>query len=237
MAYCYRCGVKLEEGAVECPLCGTPVPEDARPTHPGPWPADDAGDRANYTRRPGAARTLATQVLLVVFMTPALVMLAITLVIPAATQWTGYILVTLMGVWAMATIPLVVYKRPFLIVAGELVAIIGMMVALDMLGGGLSWSLVIGVPVVILASTVAILVTITIVRMRERGANAAAVIITGIGVLAFGLDLIISGYLTGTVRPSWSVVVLAALSPVAGFLAYYHRSLRRRVPFGRRFHV
>ena len=28
MPYCYKCGVKLENGARVCPLCGTIIPED-----------------------------------------------------------------------------------------------------------------------------------------------------------------------------------------------------------------
>ena len=237
MPYCYRCGVKLEDEALSCPLCGANVPEDARPAPSGPWPHDDAGDSANYPATPGAKRLLARQILLVVFMTPTLMLAALALLLPEAGGWVAYGIVGLVAVWAVSTVPLIAWRHPVLIAVSEVALVIAALVLLDALDGGLSWSLVIGVPIIVLGSVTALVVTVTILRMSERGANVAATIIAGIAAFLVGLDMIISGYLTGRLMPGWSLVVVAALSPVGGFLVYYHRSLRKKMPLGRRFHV
>ena len=236
MPYCYRCGVKLEDDALSCPLCGAVVPEDSVPSGRC-WPVDDAGERSNYARQPGAARILARQILLVVFMTPVLALLSIRAIAPDTAGWLGYVLVSLVGIWALSTIPLVAWRNPATIVVGEIVTTIGVMAGLDLLGGELTWSFEIGVPIVVLVSVVSTLVTLWIVRLRERGANVASIILAAIAVICVGLDVIVSSYVHGTPAPGWSMVVVAALSPVAAFLAYYHRSLRVRVPLGRRFHA
>ena len=237
MPYCYRCGVKLEDEAISCPLCGASVPEDARPEPREPWPRDDAGDRANYPTTSGTKQLLARQILLVVFMTPALTLAVLGLLLPQTGTWIIYSIAALTAVWAVSTVPLIAWRHPVFIGASEVALSIGGLVLLDALDGGLSWSLVIGVPVIVLASATAFVVTLAIVRMSERGANVAATIIAGIAVFVVGLDIITSGYLTGSYLPGWSLVVVAALSPVGGFLIYYHKSLRKRIPLGRRFHV
>ncbi len=237
MPYCYRCGVKLEDQAVACPLCGTRVPEDARTTPQGPWPEDDAGGRANYPATPGVKRLLARQILFVVFMTPTLTLAVLGLLLPDTGMWIVYSIVGLVSVWAISTVPLIAWSRPVVIALSEIGLVIAGLVLLDALGGTLSWSLVIGVPIIVLAAGTALGVIVSVMRMSERGANVAAAIIAGTGVFVVGLDMIISAYLTGRPIPGWSLVVVAALSPVGGFLVYYHRSLRKRMPLGRRFHV
>ncbi|MFP4643731.1 MAG: DUF6320 domain-containing protein [Spirochaetales bacterium] len=237
MAYCYRCGVKLEDDATSCPLCGASVPDDARPAPREPWPRNDAGDTANYPTTLDARRLLAKQILLVVFITPALTLAVLGLLLPQTGSWIVYSIAALTVVWAFSTLPLVAWGRPILIAASEVGVAIGGLVLFDALDGDLSWSLVIGVPVVVLAGATASVVTVAIMRMSEHGANVAATIIAGVAVVVVGLDMITGCYLTGSLVPGWSLVVVAALSPVGGFLIYYHRSLRKRIPLGRRFHV
>lgn len=247
MKYCYRCGVKLAESARECPLCGTAVPEDSQEQERGagesntaryrdkPWPPDDAGAAAHYPIQPGAARLFARQILLVVFMTPALAIIAISFVAPGSIEWLGYALAGLVAVWAVTTVPLAAYGHPWLIVGLEIAVVIALMVVVDLFSPPLSWSLDIGLPIVALSAGVSFGVTLSIVHMRERKANVAAVILSGVALSGLGLDLIISNYRGSA--PGWSFVGIAALFPVICFLVYYHRSLRRRVPLGRRFHL
>ena len=58
--------------------------------------------------------------------------------------------------------------------------------------------------------------------MKKKGANLAAFILFGVGILNLGLDLIIMSTLQGKVTITWSLFVLVPTAIVGGFLLYLH---------------
>ena len=96
--YCVKCGVKLQDGVKECPLCRTPVwnPEPA---------AAESGYPDHYPRTHRESTLPTAIALTVVCVTAALVILIVCLKLYGALNWGGYAIGGIALFYVVAVLP------------------------------------------------------------------------------------------------------------------------------------
>ena len=109
--YCVYCGVKLQEGAKECPLCRTPV---------AIAPAPGAEEKALYSDRMPEKEKRNGVVLVVWMVTTVIIAVCLGCLIfclrtRGEAAWSGYVLMTAGLVWMMLLFPLLFRRyRPMI---------------------------------------------------------------------------------------------------------------------------
>lgn len=98
--YCVKCGVRLQDGAGSCPLCGTPAwdpdnREKAVPAFP-----------SNMPPSPGSFRETAAFVLTVLTMAACFAMLLVEKNVQSSTAWAGYAILGTIVLFIAAVLPL-----------------------------------------------------------------------------------------------------------------------------------
>ena len=239
MPYCSRCGGEVDDHVEDCPLCDTPIQKLDKPDPAtGRYPQDDLNPNSSADLPTGFGRTLAFQIISILFITPFLIVLATSLIAETWPAWAGFALVGLAAAWIIVATPILLSRYPIAIVLSLFVTTTVTLLAVDLMEGqGLEWFLVVGFPVLVLVLVTSIAVVIASTMVREKGTNIASFVLLGIVVLCVGLDGIASLYQTGGLALGWSIIVAVALTPVAAFLLYFHYGIRERIDIKKTFHI
>ena len=156
--YCVYCGVKLQEGAAECPLCHTPV------MLPGRQESEQRAlypDRLPEEERHG--RTLLVWLLTMVMLGVALACLILCLHKYHEVSWSGYVMMSLALAWVWVLLPLLFPRfRPMIFLPIDFACIGGYLLYICVKTGG-RWFLSFAFPVTMIAA----LLTLTGVAMMR----------------------------------------------------------------------
>ena len=140
--YCVYCGVKLQDGAKECPLCHTPVVC---------VPMPDTESRSLYSDRLPAeeknGRTLVIWLLTTVMAAVCLGCLIFCLRTLHAVAWSGYVLMSAALIWITLLFPLLFRRyRPMIFLPVDFVCLAGFLLYIC-LKNGENWFLSFAFPV------------------------------------------------------------------------------------------
>ncbi len=236
MPYCSRCGVEVDNDVVNCPLCNTPIQhfEETGPAE-SRYPADDVEPRPRIGDR--GRRRILWEVLTLLYAIGVIVVVGSDLRVDAAVDWSLYPTISIVFAWICTTLLIFFRKQPATIVIGTIVSTIAFLAATDLVDGKIEWFFPLGLPILALFVIISGIISVATIRAKERGLNVVAFVLIGIAVFCFGVDLLVSLYLTATVDFTWSIVVLLTLIPVAIILLFLHYRLRNRFDLKRVFHL
>ncbi len=224
--YCYRCGVRLEEGSRVCPLCRTPVPETAEAekacTYPDRQPAEEHRGRCLLAGLMTAALAAA-----------CLGCLIFCLRTLGRVDWSGVVMLSCALVWVCAVLPLF-FRRflPLVFVPVDFACLCGFLLYVCAFTGG-RWFLSFAFPV---AGLVGLLTTVYIVLFRNL--RQGRILTLGILLMVTGASFMLVEYLLhitfATPMFVWSlycVIVFGALGLyllLAGLIPPLGDHLRRK---------
>ncbi len=239
MPYCSECGVELEKSAHSCPLCGTRVHSHTPPPGEEQGYADSDDIEDFVAQRPSDyGRRLAVQILTVVCVTPALITAVVDWMISGRLTWSLYVCVAMAAAWVYSVVPVFFYRKLLWILVICILMTGVLMWAVDMLDERAAWFWDIGMPLMAVIVVVTSLVTGASLLSRRRGANIAAFVLFGLIGLSMAVDGISKRYMDlNAPLLSWSLIVAAALGPVAIFLLYYHHVLAREINLRKQLHL
>ena len=241
MPYCPRCGVETDPSVNACPLCSTTIPpfKDLGPGEPT-WPAGNHPASAHNlakTYPTGPQRRLrALLVLVAVLATAALANLSSDLFTTGAFTWSRYPLLSLGYCFFLVSSLFSWYRRP-LVWGGCWAVLTALFLALiDLASGRLSWSLDLGLPLVVVTFGLIFLGAGFLTWTRHRGYNvfAMAALFTTVELLT--IDILVSHWVLGFWSLGWSLVTALVLLPVAFFFSFLHYALRCTPDLRRTFH-
>ncbi|MBD3193029.1 MAG: hypothetical protein GF308_20500 [Candidatus Heimdallarchaeota archaeon] len=236
MPYCSRCGVEVEPTVEKCPLCGTPIQqlEDEPPLFQKKYP-DALPEKPKQERTAQQKRMLALEIVSISLALPLLIVLGINLIANKTVSWSLYPISALILIWILTAIPLLIPKRPIIIIPGEVIAVAAFLVIVDYLPNNqIDWYLNLALPTIALLGVIVTAIVLGARRVKEHGFLIAAMILAGVGLINLGLDLIIMSYVRGKVSIVWSPFVLIPTFLIAGGLLYFHFRLRKKVNLERR---
>jgi hypothetical protein len=223
MPRCPRCEVDLAPDAANCPLCGAVIDPSRALSFEGLL---EQGEGERLTE--GERRKLAAELLSVSILIPAVAVSAVNLLLSHAITWGLYPLLSLALGWVLIAAAIGIFGRKPGALVLPAIAVILFLPGLDLANGRLSWSLSIGIPIVLIVEAVTALVALASLKSARRGANVPAFIILGVILVCLGVESTVDLAVSGSIRLAWSAVVAFALAPIALFLFYLHHRLSTR---------
>lgn len=227
MSYCVNCGVELEHGAKECPLCNTPVinpkelekmMQDAFPTKKG---------QVETVKRKDMGILLTVMVL-----ATAITCGMLNTMVFKGNMWSLPV-IGVCGVLWVVMIPFVIYTKQSLYATFlfDGVAVGAYLYLLTFLTKSDRWFFLLGAPVVILITITIELIVLILKKVPRSFLLGAITFVTAIAVDCVGIEIIIDLYRTGRISISWSAVVLtvAAILDVLFITMISHSRLRDAV--------
>lgn len=244
MKFCPRCGVSLAESSSHCPLCGSagvpgkPESADAGGVrYPEPPRHSEApagpGDELSASDR----RRVAVELLSVAFGIALVVTLLVDLFVNRSLTWSRYASVSIAGAWLVGAMPLILYRRPWIVFAVLAPSLFLLVFLLDAFDGRLEWFLGYGLPIVACFEAALAAAAALVGVQKRKGLNVLAVVLCAAAFLCFGIETTVDLNRLGSLSYDWSVVVSLALIPTAAILFYLHYRIVNRASLRKLFRL
>lgn len=234
MSYCVNCGVKLDDSAKSCALCGTPVinPNELI----SPEKADSPFPREKGQVEVVKRRDLAI-LLTVVLISTAVGCGVLNFLFYNGFPWSLAIIGACIILWVFF-IPAMLVTRipPYVTILLDGLIVCGYLFTLTFMTQHDQWFLYLGLPI---ASLVTILIEITTVLVRKVSSqflNVALYFFIMIAVLCMGIEVFIRLYVGSAFALTWSAVVLTVCLIIIIALITTISKKRLRNAVRRRFH-
>jgi hypothetical protein len=243
MLLCPNCGVELADSSRSCPLCRTVL-------HPSSLPsaARSAEDPSTYPAKaqdPEDFEALSADEKLKIFIEiysvcsgiACFVVLAVELMLSKRIWWSAYPVVSVGFAWVLVCVPIILRRRPWLIVAILAPTAAAFVLAIDFLTSGVSWFLPVGLPIVLVIEATALACVTLSVASKRKGLNIIALGLSGVAVICVGIETVLSLNYAHRFMVSWSAVVATAALPIAGLLFYLHYRITNRASLKKLFRL
>ncbi len=236
MPYCPHCGVELDSGSKECPLCRTPLPKIGTV----PVILEDYPEREHRLHHPrrhltNRERVGALNFTALIILIPFTTLLSTDLLLNGQISWSVYPLASFISVLAIVACALFI-RGPWLLLGSFLLNALITSLVLHLASGTLEsffrWSL----PITLTAALVIMTSIIYGVKANSRGLNIAGAALWAVAVFSLLLDGIIS-YNTGSGRlvQGWSIITGSVLFPLGSLFLYIHYRFGGRISLSRYF--
>ncbi|HUI91713.1 MAG TPA: hypothetical protein VLX68_05635 [Chitinivibrionales bacterium] len=233
MPYCSRCGVEVGDSVRQCPLCQAPIqqldaPEKPRErAYPPPRaPSDGPG---------GPWRILSWEIASAVCSAAVCSVGAIDLLKNGRFTWSVYPLWGIAVTWVYLTLAFFFIKRPWIALSGWIASTALFVYVLNTVTGTLDSFFPLGLPLTLEAGAAAALALVVFARIKPVTYLVGSVLAI-IALLCVGLDYTIGGFLRQN-KFGWSVIVVSAIVPLEGLLAFHRFFLSKRIDLKRLFHL
>lgn len=211
--YCVYCGVKLQEGAEECPLCHTPVTAELL--------AEKKGQSAYSDRYPREEKRAAKYVTLglvtIIMAAVGLGCLIFCLKSLGQAGWSGYVSMSLALLWVLFVLPLLFPRwRPMIFLPVDFACLAGFLLYICWKTGG-NWFLSFAFPV----TGIAAVLTLAGVAMM-RYIVAGRLRLMSLLLIAIGLSFMLVEFFQhitfGTPMFVWSLYCVSVVCLIGVFL-------------------
>lgn len=205
MSYCVNCGVELGKDLKDCPLCNTPV------YHPGAQAKED--EQPVFPKEKGMAEPIRKQdvglLITVITVVTALTCVVLNLLAYDSYPWSVSIVGACALLWVVlipATIPLKFPVYIYLLLDGVMISVYLFM--LTYMTADRVWFWRLGLPFMILLTLIAEVFAFCVKKVAKGFLPVALYIITSIGVICMGLEILIDYMLLRKVTLTWAAIVL-----------------------------
>jgi hypothetical protein len=241
MTCCRNCKVELDLTMNFCPLCGEPV--SARES--------DQKDHMEFRRSEQEKkiisqykeltnkqrRKLFWELSAIIIVSGVIVSVIINLVMNRGITWSKYPAVIGAALFLDITFLAFWQHRVYLLLTGSFISTSALLMVLESFNKDMSWSLSLGVPL-LLAAFLITFGLISLIRFSsQRGLNLIAYTLLAIGLLTMCIEGIITLNTINRLTFQWSLIVLACILPVTGILLFIHYRLKKVTDLRRFFHI
>jgi hypothetical protein len=235
MVICKNCGVELEAGMENCPLCGQPA-NGATGT---------IRSSVSYPRQltPQTSRMTAPQkkftweIISLVLLSAIVATFIIDFIINRKMTWSEYPAAISLIIFSYVSLLAFWQQRLLLQLSVGFVLSSASIILIDAVTAGVNWALALGLPI-LLAINLIVILLITIIRTAKyKGVNLLAWAFMGAGILCVCIEGILSYYRKGSINLMWSIIVGGSVVPVALVLVFVHFRLKRGRNLKRTFHI
>ena len=205
MSYCVNCGVELEQGVKECPLCNTPVIN--------PRELEKIMQEGSFPTKKGQVETVKRKdmgiLITVMVLATAFTCGMLNALVFSVNLWSLPVIGVCAVFWVLL-IPFVIYTRLpiYLTILMDGAAVGAYLYLLTFLTKSDRWFLGLGAPITILITVVAELVTVCFCKLPKSFLTGALYCVSSVAVVCVGIEILIDLYVSGAIALSWSAVVL-----------------------------
>ncbi len=230
MSYCVNCGVELEKGCPECPLCDTPVIN--------PRETNDSAQKTVYPENIIIPKSLSKKFFVFVLSLVMLIPNLILIVLNAFVFESGvvkYIVGGFCVAWIWFLFPLLWKKQiPVISLGIDAVALLVYLNIFKIYGDDNGWFNSIVLPVVIALWAICNLFIFWLKKPRSKPLIAIAVL-GAINVMSFVIEICMNMFYNGKLQITVSLVMTACCVSLMIFFAFLEKSRRLKAWVSRKF--
>ncbi len=243
MNKCENCGVLVEEGLDECPLCGEPVTEQRRQER------EAASERENVLR-PGAevpqeneatvrsAKIWLFEMVSLVAFTAGIIIFAADLGPDFELTWSLYPLLAIGFVYVFTAALIGFIRVPGILLVLETAVVAGFLLLLDLVIAASGWFMSLALPITILVAVLIGASSLTISKLRLNTLQGVAVIFLASGIGSVGLEFAINRARNSEPIVSWSLIAFACTLSLFVLVLFINKRLQERhSEFRKVFHL
>lgn len=221
MSYCVNCGVELEKGCLECPLCDTPVIN--------PREKNSADDKPVYPENITIPKSLSKKywvfVISLAMLIPNLVMLILNVLIFKSTV-VPYVTGGFTVAWVWFLFPFLWKKTmPMLLLAIDALALMAYLYSFHALSGYTGWFESIAMPIVIAMWAIGNIFIFMFKRVKSKSIRTVAVL-GAINIMSFVTEICINMFIIGKLQIPVSLVMTACCVSLMIFFVFVAKSKR-----------
>ena len=232
MNLCINCGVELEEGLKQCPLCGKNQGD----------PADVKVDTSNYPSdiihlHKTETRKHIWELTGIIAFSGIAVCTIVDLVIGKGIKWSLFADVSIISAWSILTFILLKIRKPWILITGLSATVLLMLLMFDLISAKADWFIPVGLPITLAAVFFVCLVVILYQYTRFKGFNILAIIFLSVGGFCILTEVILDKYVKGLIDLRWSLLAAVSILPIALVLFYVHYRMKKGNKLDSFFHI
>ena len=224
MPICRNCGVVIEEGLERCPLCLAPLGRVSEQCEGTSLPTGEARSVVEVSKPLTPLRLW--EIVSLFAGTSTVVVFVADFVYSMSITWARYPLVSIIFLWTAGSLLILFRRHRLLLLVTETAALLIFFLALDLLMPTEPWFLYLALPLTVLAAILISGIAVITRGLRHRVFAILAVILLSAGLFLLGLETVLSLYLAGAFRLSWSLLVFGCIVPLVGLLFYIQYRLK-----------
>ena len=233
MPICNHCGVEIENGFSECPLC-------QRPTGSQKTQLTNSFSGYNPGYSPLSIKEksrLFWEITTILHFSALVVTLLIDIIANKRPTWSLYAITSIAASHIFFTLIIFTLKKLWIFLPGLLINSLGFLLLIDLYHNGINWFVNPGLP---LAGFFVVLLGMVMAfsyRTRQKGFNIIASASLAIGFYCILAEIFIKLANHIEVTLSWSVIVATSILPFSLLLFFFHYRLKRGTSLRKFFHL
>jgi hypothetical protein len=236
--YCNNCGVELEDNMQHCPLCGTAVADkvsaDEMQLHSTTkWP----GSSYVHKQMSQPQKKLTWEIVSLILLSGAVATFVVDFIINNRITWSEYPMAVCLSIFCYISLFAFSGQTTLIKTTGGFILSSICMVLLDVLTGGINWSIGLGVPLLLVSNLVIFMLIVVIRRSRAKGINLIAYAFVGAALICISIEGVVSFFKNKFLEFQWSIIVGACIVPVVIVLLFVHFRLKKGRSLEKTFHV
>ena len=241
MTYCNNCGVELDVNMNFCPLCGEPASgEDLDNAEHREFRRLKQEEKiiSNYKELSQIQRRkIFWELSAIILVSGIIVSFIINLVLDKNVTWSKYTIIICLVVFVNITFIAFLQKKILLLFTGSFISTSILLILLEWYNGNISWSITLGIPL-LLAAYLIIFGLISLIKISsQRGLNLINYTLIAVGLLMICIEGIISLNIKNRLSLQWSIIVLACIVPVSAVLHFIHYRLKKATDLKKFFNI
>lgn len=239
MAYCPKCGIKVEGDNRPCPLCNFHIPkvhEESEgvirvkkfPDTANPYPA--------YTRR--VLNRIFVFLTLLVFVAVCL-MFYIDYEINDILTWSRFSNLSVLAGWVLLYFSFGYVQSYYKVIIGIGLNALVLLFGLDIFNGSLEWFMPLAFPIVTGTTVIGVSYWSVVRALSVRGFNVIGSFFIALVILSMWINFFIQSYRNETSLWNWIIVTVLQLIPVFLIMIYVKYGMPERIKqkIARKFHL
>ena len=232
MNLCINCGVELEEGLKQCPLCGKNQGD----------PADVKVETSNYPSdiihlHKTETRKHIWELTGIIAFSGIAVCTIVDLVIGKGIKWSLFADVSIISAWSILTFILLKIRKPWILITGLSATVLLMLLMFDLISAKADWFIPVGLPITLAAVFFVCLVVILYQYTRFKGFYILAIIFLSVAGFCILTEVILDKYVKGLIDLRWSLLAAVSILPIALVLFYVHYRMKKGNKLDSFFHI
>ncbi|MVT40151.1 hypothetical protein GO495_06125 [Chitinophaga oryziterrae] len=233
---CNNCGVELEDDMQICPLCKTPV-SDALTVPASSMPGADIHSLLTPERMTHPQKKFTWEIVSLILLCSAITTLLVNFIINKSITWSEYPVEICCIIFCYISLFAFSDQSRFVKMMLGLILSSFCIVILDAITTGIQWSIVFGIPLLVISNVVTGGLIFAYRKARYKGINLIAYTFLGAALLCLFIEGLLSVYQHHVLRFNWSIIVAACVLPVVIVLLFVHFRLKRGRSLEKTFHV
>lgn len=236
MIICKNCGVELDSGMQYCPLCQMHIEgenADVMVT------SSRIEERATITNRnmTQPQRKATWEIVSIIILLVVMFTSLLNFILNRKISWAEIPMAACLVIFSYVSVFAFLHKKRVIQIFYVFVMSSILIFILDLITGGVNWSIYLGIPLLFFLNFILALTQIVFKNIKKRGINLIAFAFLAASLLCLGTEVVIDFYINGIIKLVWSLIVVGCVGPIVTVLLFMHFRLKKGNDLNRIFHT